>query len=122
MHLETILKKNHLLIGLLCIIVSVGTWYVDIIELVEVCPYCRVERSIIGLLGLMMLLPKIDSIFLKITAYQLGFVGAVVASEQVFLKFKEGIMPDHFTLFAYCALGIIIVQVYLLNSHLSTKE
>ena len=45
------------LIALAAIVISIVTWTLDLTGLVYTCPYCRVQRSVIGLLGLVMLWP-----------------------------------------------------------------
>src|SRR5690606_20835866 len=54
--LET--PHRHLrLIAALAIALSVFTWAVDLAGLVYTCPYGRAQRTVIGVLGLLMLVP-----------------------------------------------------------------
>ena len=46
---------------------------------VYVCPYCRVQRTVILLLGLIMLLPFSRHWITQYLASVIGFMGAVVA-------------------------------------------
>ena len=56
-HLPDLLLRYRVLVGLAAIVLSGVTWGVDLAENVYQCPYCRVQRSVIGLLGLILLLP-----------------------------------------------------------------
>ena len=79
------LTEHIRLLGWLAIIICVVTWGVDFAELVSACPYCRTERSTIGLLGVVMVLPhsRYLSIFFALV---IGFMGCHVASAQVFMR------------------------------------
>ena len=72
------------LFGWLAIAISIVTWGVDFAGMVSACPYCRTERTTIGLLGLVMVLPhsRYLSIFFALV---IGFMGCHVASD--FMQF-----------------------------------
>ena len=51
------LLRHRRWVALAAILLSLLTWTVDLTELVYACPYCRVQRTAIGLLGLLLLVP-----------------------------------------------------------------
>ena len=53
---------------------------------VYICPYCRVQRTVILLLGVIMVLPFSKHWISSYLASVMGFMGAVVAVNQNFLK------------------------------------
>lgn len=86
--LET-LVRNIRLLGVLAILISVGTWVSDLFDLVYICPYCRTERSVIGLLGLMMLLPNPGHWLSRYVGSVLGGFALVVAGMQHFMGWRK---------------------------------
>ena len=52
---------------------------------VYICPYCRVQRTVILLLGIIMVLPFVRHWIMKYLASVMGFMGAVVAVNQNFM-------------------------------------
>jgi len=95
-------------VGVLSIVISLATWVIDFMGMVEPCIYCRTERSVIGLLGILILLPVIPYIS-RYVAFVLGFFGAYVASQQVFLTIMEQSFDFSFVM-AVAAVWIIIAQ------------
>jgi len=108
------MNTNKLLIvfGSLSILISMVTWGMDLSHMVEACMYCRNERTMISLLGILMLLPK----HRYITAYfslLFGFYGAYVAADQIFSYFFDkhfGVM----LLLAICAFCFLVAQAITL--------
>ena len=47
------------IVGLIAIVISIAAWSTDLLGIVYVCPYCRVQRSVIGLLGLLLITPAV---------------------------------------------------------------
>ena len=92
---------------------------------VYICPYCRVQRTVILLLGLVMILPFSHCWITRYIASVIGFMGAVVAVNQNFMgwvkiskgefAFNEQLYIDPFLLSAG-SLFIIIGQLWLLLS------
>ena len=92
---------------------------------VYICPYCRVQRTVILLLGLMMILPFSHHWVMRYVASVIGFMGAVVAVNQNFMgwvkiskgefAFNEQLYIDPFLLSAG-SLFIIIGQLWLILS------
>ena len=116
------LQRIHIL-GIIFVIVSLVAWSADWSGVVYVCPYCRVQRTVIGILGFLMVFRGLHNFITIFIASVLGFMGAHVAAAQNFMgwlkinkgtfKFKEDIFLDPFLL-SGAALFIIIGQVWLL--------
>ena len=89
---------------------------------VYIRPYCRVQRTVILLLGLMMVVPISHHWIVLYIASVIGFMGAVVAVNQNFMgclktskgefAFNEKLYIDPFLLSAG-SLFIIIGQLWL---------
>ena len=90
---------------------------------VYICPYCRVQRTVILLLGFIMILPFSGHWIAKYLSSVLGFMGAVVAVNQNFMgwvkiskgefAFNEQLYMDPFLL-SGGALFIIFGQLWLI--------
>lgn len=80
----TTLHRHLRWVALAAIVISIATWTLDLTGLVYTCPYCRVQRSVIGLLGLVMLWPDPRAWPVRWLASALGVLGAVVAATQHF--------------------------------------
>ncbi|KAF7780998.1 hypothetical protein PRUB_b0071 [Pseudoalteromonas rubra] len=76
-------------LGLAAIGVSILAWAVELMGVVYVCPYCRVQRTVIGLLGLMLFTGAGRHWMGKYAAMVMGFFGAVVAANQHFMGWKS---------------------------------
>jgi len=50
------LMKYRIHIAILAILISVVAWATELADLVYVCPFCRAQRTVIGLLGLFLLM------------------------------------------------------------------
>ena len=105
-------KQFLYLVGFSGILISLVTWYMDLSGIVEHCIYCRCERTVIGILALILFLPRMN-FFSKIISYALGFFGAVVASQQMFLIIAKHTINIEL-IFAACALVFIILQIALI--------
>ena len=111
-----------------------GTWPsrwrrcldVEFAGAVYICPYCRVQRTVIMLLGLLMVLPFAHFWISKYVASVIGFMGSVVAVNQNFMgwmkiskgefTFADPLYIDPFLLSAG-SLFIIIGQLWLILSN-----
>jgi len=91
MHIFTLESyfKHSKLLALMAIALSILAWISELSGIVYVCPYCRVQRTVIGLLGLILLLPIACHWLSKYSALVLGFFGAVVAANQHFMGWKK---------------------------------
>ena len=97
---------------------------------VYICPYCRVQRTVILLLGIIMVLPFSKHWISRYVASVVGFMGAVVAVNQNFMgwvkiskgavAFKKLLYIDPFLLSAG-SLCIIIGQLWLILTKASTN-
>jgi len=74
------LNANLRLLGVIAIVVSLVTWAMDLAGWVYACPYCRVPRSAIGVVGALMLLPDPRIWWIRYGAAAVCFLGAHVAS------------------------------------------
>jgi len=82
-------SNNTRLIACVAIFISITAWAIELMGAVYVCPYCRVQRSVIGILGIILLMPYAHHWIAKYTALVVGFFGAVVASNQHFMGWKK---------------------------------
>ncbi|MGR2770457.1 disulfide bond formation protein B [Photobacterium ganghwense] len=114
------------LLGFGAIAVFLVTWGMDIFSVVDPCPYCRTQRSVIGLLGLLMIFRSPHWTMLHLGNI-FAFYGAHVAALQHFMNwdaFDDGnfemlyqpIYKNDFYLSA-AALIIILTQFVLINRH-----
>lgn len=84
-----LLLRYRVFVGLAAIALSAVTWGVDLAELVYQCPYCRVQRSVIGLLGLILLLPWYGHWLARYVAAVLAVFGLQVAGAQHFMGWAK---------------------------------
>lgn len=120
--LETYTQRKRL-IGAIAILISIVAWASDLTGAVYECPFCRTQRTVIGLLGIMLMLPNPGHWISRYIGSVFGFLGANVAAVQHFrgwakisagkFEFNERIYIDPFLL-SGCALFIIIALVWLL--------
>lgn len=118
-----LLVRNIRLLGILAIALSLGTWTMDFVGWVYVCPYCRVQRTVIGLLGLLMVLPNPHHWLARYLGAVAAVLGVVVAVLHFFPSLKEAIAGefsfddpwylDSFLLSGF-AICIITAQILLL--------
>ena len=116
------LQRIHIL-GVIFLMISLIAWASDWSGLVYACPYCRLQRTVIGLLGLLMIFKNLHNMFTIYIASVIGFMGAHVAAAQNFMGwikinkgtfvFKDELYIDPFLL-SGAALFAIIAQVWLL--------
>lgn len=83
------LHRHVRTIGVLAILVCAATWALDLSGVVYVCPFCRAQRSVIGLLGLLLLWPDLRGWAIRWLAGVLGVFGAVVAATQHFAGWRK---------------------------------
>jgi len=122
-------QRNQFALGLVAILIGAGAWGMEFAGTVYICPYCRVQRTVILLLGIMMILPFSHHWVMKYFASVIGFLGAVVAVNQNFMgwvkiskgefAFNEQLYIDPFLL-SSGSLFIIIGQLWLLLSKRET--
>ena len=117
------LWKHTRLIGIAAIAVSLLTWISEFMGVVYECPYCRVQRTVIGLLGLLVLLPRPFHWTVRYLASVIGAFGFSVGSTQHFGGWRR-MMAGEFTwgeqwyvnswLLSACALFMISGLVLLI--------
>ena len=122
-------QRNQFALGLVAILIGAGAWGMEFAGTVYICPYCRVQRTVILILGIMMILPFSHHWVIKYFASVIGFLGAVVAVNQNFMgwvkiskgefAFNEQLYIDPFLL-SSGSLFIIIGQLWLLLSKRET--
>jgi disulfide bond formation protein DsbB len=82
-------------LGMAAIALSILTWGSEIAGIVYVCPYCRTQRTIIGLLGILMLMPNPRHWISRYLATVLALYGFHVGAAQHFGGWKK-IMKGEF--------------------------
>lgn len=83
------LHRHFRLIAIFAILVSLVTWAVDLSGLVYKCPFCRAQRTVIGLIGLLMLLPDPRHWLVRWLAAVFAAFGLVVAGTQHFAGWRR---------------------------------
>lgn len=125
------LQKHQRALGIVAIVIGLGAWAMEFSGAVYICPYCRIQRTVIALLGVIMLFPGWRSWLVKYLASVFGFFGAVIAVNQNFLgwakisrgefAFSEQLYIDPFLLSAG-SLFIIIGQLWVIVWTLEKTE
>ena len=84
--------RLHIPLGILLMIVSIATWILDWTGLVAACPYCQTQRTLLGIVGFMLVL---DSVVLHymITIYCM-LLGLHVGMAQILLHINKGTFPN----------------------------
>ena len=126
----TFWQRHQRALGLIAIIIGAGAWGMEFAGTVYICPYCRVQRTVILLLGVIMVLPFSAHWISRYVASVMGFMGAVVAVNQNFMgwvkiskgefTFNEQLYIDPFLLSAG-SLFIIIGQLWLILTKAPTN-
>ena len=116
-------RQNQRALGLIAMVIGAGAWAMEFAGTVYICPYCRVQRTVILVLGLIMVLPFSRHWVVRYVASIIGFLGAVVAVNQNFMGwvkiskgefvFNEQLYIDPFLL-STGSLFIIIGQLWLI--------
>lgn len=116
-------RSHQRALGIIAILIGLGAWGMEFAGTVYICPYCRVQRTVILLLGLIMVLHIARHWMLQYFASVIGFLGAVVAVNQNFMGwvkiskgefvFNELLYIDPFLL-SSGSLFIIIGQLWLI--------
>ena len=116
-------RQNQRALGLIAMVIGAGAWAMEFAGTVYICPYCRVQRTVILVLGLIMVLPFSRHWIVRYIASVIGFLGAVVAVNQNFMGwvkiskgefvFNEQLYIDPFLL-STGSLFIIIGQLWLI--------
>lgn len=120
--LETYIRHRRV-VALAAIMISILAWASELSGLVYVCPYCRVQRTVIGILGVILIAPFAQHWIARFISLVVGVFGIVVAANQHFMgwkkisagtfKFNDNIFIDPFLL-SGLALTAIIALMYLI--------
>ena len=123
-------QRHQRMLGIIAIIIGAGAWGMEFAGTVYICPYCRVQRTVILLLGVVMVLPFSKHWISRYIASIMGFMGAVVAVNQNFMgwvkiskgefAFNEQLYIDPFLL-STGSLFIIIGQLWLILTKAPTN-
>lgn len=116
-------KKNIRAVGAVAIFLGAGAWALELFGAVYVCPYCRVQRTVILLLGIIMLLPFARHWIARYVSLAIGWLALVVAADQNFMSWKKISAGEfewgehwyiHSFLLSSAAIFILIAQLYLI--------
>lgn len=83
------LEKNRVVLAIAAIVLSALTWASDLGGWVYECPFCRAQRTVIGLLGLLLLLPVFGHWIVRMTGTGIGVFGLVVGATQHLNSWKK---------------------------------
>lgn len=79
------INRHLVLFAVLSLLVSAGAWTLDITGAVYPCPFCRIQRTGIGLLGLVILfLPYLNPFIARYLSLAVGGFSFVVGAMQHF--------------------------------------
>ncbi|MFA6036529.1 MAG: hypothetical protein WC748_00235 [Legionellales bacterium] len=99
-------------LGFVAIFIALFTWGLEWGNFVAQCPYCQVQRTMIGLLGILMVLPDYRYLSQFLTVI-FGLFGTHVACSQIF-----AIVRDYnfniLLILAICAFCIMVGQILML--------
>ncbi len=117
------LLEHQRIIGIVTLVIGIGAWVTELLGMVYVCPYCRMQRTAIALLGILLLLPTPRRWIVRYLGSVIGAMGVIVAANQNFMHWKrissgeftfnENILIDPFLL-SGAALFILIAQLWIL--------
>ena len=123
-------QRHQRALGFIAVIIGAGAWGMEFAGTVYICPYCRLQRTVILLLGVIMVLPFSTHWISRYVASVMGFMGAVVAVNQNFMgwvkiskgefAFNEQLYIDPFLLSAG-SLFVIIGQLWLILTKAPTN-
>ncbi|PKP81700.1 MAG: hypothetical protein CVT79_09745 [Alphaproteobacteria bacterium HGW-Alphaproteobacteria-18] len=82
--LPELLLRHRRIVGGVAIAIAILTWTIDLTGLVYECPFCRSQRTVIGLLGLLFMLPNPAHWLVRYLSAVFAVFGLSVASTQHF--------------------------------------
>lgn len=89
------LKRLLAYAGAASILIGAGAWILDLTGAAHVCPYCRIQRSAIAIVGILMLLPVVGHWVVNLGAQSLIGFGFVVGAQMHFLIWQEIMKGDY---------------------------
>jgi len=114
--LSDLLIQYRLVLALLAVAACIVTWYIDLAGYVLACPYCQVQRTMIGLLGIILLISRQKSLLLKLVSYGFAIFGLDIAGDQMFLSIKNATFPTinfGLSLGAFILIGILTYTIHI---------
>ena len=81
--------NNIRTIGFIAIVICLGAWALEWAGAVYICPYCRVQRTVIGILGLLLILPSSRHWISRFLSGAIGYLGLHVAATQHFFRYRN---------------------------------
>jgi hypothetical protein len=100
-------------LGFIAIFISAFTWGLDLAHLVPPCPFCQAQRTMIGFLGILMVLPDYRYVTQFLTVV-FGIFGLHVSCAQIFNFVASYHFINMFILLAFAALCALAVQMLML--------
>jgi len=81
------INQHLVFFGVASLVICFATWAIDLLEWTYPCPYCRAQRTVIGLLGLIILfLPHMNAFIARYLSVAVGGFGFGVAVLQHFTR------------------------------------
>ena len=113
------IERLNFSFALLCIAISILAWLGEFAGMYSVCPYCQVERTAIGLLGIFMICRF--NHYLRVPAMvAIAFIGMHVAVAQLFMHFHDTSYSIGKTPLVIAVIGALAIQISLIiNTELS---
>jgi hypothetical protein len=107
------IMQHMRLIGFLAIFISAFTWGLDLAHLVPPCPFCQAQRTMIGFLGILMIIPdyRYATQFLTVV---FGLFGVHVSCAQIFNHVASYAFTNMFIILATGALCLLVAQMLML--------
>lgn len=100
-------------LGFFAIFIAAFTWGMELAHFVPPCPYCQVQRTMIGFLGILMILPDYRYISLWL-GVGFALLGIHVSSAQMFINYRDQTFANLFFILGTCALFIMVAQGLML--------
>lgn len=76
------------ILGIISVFICLSTWAMDYLDIVYKCPYCQIQRTIIGVLGICTLMPMFKSYMYIFLINILAFIDMITAVNQQFFGLK----------------------------------
>ena len=100
-------------LGFIALFIAAFTWGLDLAHFMPPCPFCQVQRTMMGLLGILMILPDYRYISPFLTSV-FALFGIHVASAQMFNNVAARTFDNIFFVLATCALLVMVGQGLML--------
>lgn len=99
--------------GIFTVVLCLTTWALDLNQFVTQCIFCRNERTVIGIFGLMLILSA-KPYLIRYPSLVFGFYGASTSAQHIMLIMNHGHFSSLQLPLTILALFIIIGQVYVI--------